>query len=90
MTANIQSEYHRPDVQQDNIRYCRSCDVYKQTFLNGKGLKVPISDMPLIQIDRPFVGAAIVKSFLTILVITHLAGVYLQSITIEKQNVQVH
>ena len=51
---------------------------------------MPISDMPLIQIDRPFVGAAIVKSFLTILVITHLAGVYLQSITKEKQNVQVH
>ena len=52
-------------------------------------MKVPIIDMPLIQVDTPFVGDAIVRLFLTILVITFLAVVFLQSITVEKQNVFV-
>ena len=52
-------------------------------------MKVPIVNMPLIQVDTPFVGAAIVRLFLTILVIIFLAVVYLQSKTMEKQNVFV-
>ena len=90
VTDKIQSDSHWPVVQQENIRYyCSSCDVCKRTFFKGKILKVPIIDMPLIQVDTPFVGSAIVRLFLTILVIIFLAVVYLLSITMEKQNVFV-
>ena len=90
VTDKRQAESHWPGVQQENIRfYCCSCDVCKRRFFKGKILKMPISDMPLIQVDTLFVGAAIVKLFLTILVITLLAVVYLQSITMKKQNVFV-
>ena len=37
---------------------------YAKTFFKGKILKVPIIDMPLIQVYTPFVGAAIVKIIL--------------------------
>ena len=45
--------------------------------------------MPLIQVDTPLLGAAIVRLFLTILVIISSAVVYFQSITMEMQNVFV-
>ena len=90
MTNKIEAESHWPGVQQDHIRhYCSSLDVCKRILFKGKILKMPIIDMPLIQVDTPFVGAAVVRLFLTILVITFLAVVYIQSITLEKQNVFV-
>ena len=77
ITDKIQAESHWPGVQKDNVRYyCSSCDICKRRFFKGKILKMPIIDISLIQVDTPFVGAAIVRLFLTILVITFLAVVY--------------
>ena len=57
MTDKILSEFHWPGLQGNIIRYCRSCDICQRTFPKGKVQKVPISDMPLI--DIPFARVAI-------------------------------
>ena len=41
-----------PELRQDIIRFCRSCDVCQRTVKKGNVKKIPLGSMPLI--DTPF------------------------------------
>lgn len=48
----VMSEFYWPGVQADVRRYCRSCDICQRTTPKGRTTKVPLGEMPLI--DVPF------------------------------------
>ena len=53
----VLSEFYWPSCQADITRYCRSCDICQRTIPKGKVGKVPLGDMPVI--DIPFQRVAI-------------------------------
>lgn len=53
----VMSEFYWPGVQADVRRYCRSCDICQRTTPKGRTTKVPLGEMPLI--DVPFQRVAV-------------------------------
>lgn len=53
----VKSEFYWPGVQADVRRYCRSCDICQRTTPKGRTTKVPLGEMPLI--DVPFQREAV-------------------------------
>lgn len=51
-TYKVMSEFYWPGVQADVRRFCRSCDICQRTTPKGRTTKVPLGEMPLI--DVPF------------------------------------
>lgn len=51
------SEFDWPGVQADVRRYCRSCDICQRTTPKGRTTKVPLGEMPII--DVPFQRVAV-------------------------------
>ena len=53
----IRLQFYWPGLQQDVKLYCLSCDLCQKTFPKGKVTRVPLDQMPLIEI--PFERAAV-------------------------------
>ena len=53
----ILSCFYWPGLREDVARYCKSCDVCQKTVPKGKGGKVPLQKMPLM--DTPFKRVAV-------------------------------
>ncbi len=53
----VLSNFYWPGVQADVKRYCQSCDICQRTIPKGRVTKVPLGDMPVI--DVPFDRVAI-------------------------------
>jgi transposase InsO family protein len=53
----IMSSFYWPGIQADVRRYCRSCDICQRTVSKGRTMKVPLGEMPLI--DVPFQRVAV-------------------------------
>jgi hypothetical protein len=47
----ITSNFYWPGITSDVKRFCRSCDICQKTIPKGKGVKVPLGRMPLIDIQ---------------------------------------
>ena len=45
---HIQANFYWLDMQGDVTSFCRSCDVYQKTIAEGSVSRVPLRDMPLI------------------------------------------
>lgn len=53
----IMSSFYWPGIQADVRRYCRSCDICQRTTSKGRTMKVPLGQMPLIEV--PFQRIAV-------------------------------
>ena len=53
----ITSSFHWPGITSDVTRFCQSCDICQKTIPKGKVAKVPLGEMPLI--DVPFQTVAV-------------------------------
>ena len=54
----IQANLYWPGTQGDVTSFCRSCNVCQKTTAKGSVSRVPLGDMPLI--DMPFTTVAVV------------------------------
>ena len=54
---HIQTNFYWPGMQGDVTSFCRSCDVCQKTTAKGSVPRVPLGDMPLI--DMPFRRVAV-------------------------------
>jgi hypothetical protein len=53
----IAAQFYWPGIQGDITRFCRSCDICQRTMPKGKVSKVPLDEMPTI--DIPFKRVAV-------------------------------
>lgn len=51
------AEFYWPGVQADVRRFCRSCDICQRTTPKGRTAKVPLGQMPFIEV--PFKRVAV-------------------------------
>ena len=56
-TDRIMTNFYWPGIQSDVKRYCRSCDICQKTMPKGRTAKVPLGQMPLIEV--PFQRVAV-------------------------------
>ena len=56
----VMSEFYWSGVQADVRRYCRSCDICQRTTPKGRTTKVPLGEMPLIDVPFQRVAADLV------------------------------
>ena len=54
---HFQTNFYWPGIQGDVTSFCRSCDVCQKTTAKGSVPRVPLGDMPLI--DMPFRRVAV-------------------------------
>ncbi|XP_061176104.1 uncharacterized protein LOC133185059 [Saccostrea echinata] len=55
--SKVLAEFYWPGVQADVCRFCRSCDICQRTTPKGRTTKVPLGDMPIIEV--PFRRVAV-------------------------------
>ncbi|XP_062613758.1 uncharacterized protein LOC134275492 [Saccostrea cucullata] len=55
--SKVLAEFYWPGVQADVRRFCRSCDICQRTTQKGRTTKVPLGDMPIIEV--PFRRVAV-------------------------------
>ena len=55
--SKVLAEFYWPGVQADVRRFCRSCDICQRTTPKGRTTKVPLGDMPIIEV--PFRRVAV-------------------------------
>ena len=53
----ITTSFHWPGITSDVTRYCRSCEICQKTVPKGKVTKVPLGEMPIM--DVPFHRVAV-------------------------------
>lgn len=56
-TSKVLAEFYWPGVQADVRRFCRSCDICQRTTPKGRTAKVPLGQMPIIEV--PFKRVAV-------------------------------
>lgn len=56
-TFKVLAEFYWPGVQSDVRRFCRSCDICQRTTPRGRTAKVPLGQMPIIEV--PFKRVAV-------------------------------
>ena len=55
--GRITTSFHWPGITSDVTRYCRSCEICQKTVPKGKVTKVPLGEMPIM--DVPFHRVAV-------------------------------